>query len=1205
MKTTCSAAQWLGLCGLLLGALLGWKPAAAPPDLEDAAKPQIVSIRLDGEDIVVEVNVPKGLRRVTLESRARLGRGSWVPRQVQRLDGTGGAFTFRLKQEASLEVLRVTATEQEPLPASFYQGSRFFPGPAARSANHLRMPALFLEDSAIEVAPDAARNAVSSPTREVVESDIWKIDGDRLYFFNQLRGLQIIDISNADSPRLISTLEMPAAGEQMYLLDSEHVALLVRDTCHYFSGDAESRIVIVKLADGSPSVLSSIPVNGTIRESRLVGTALYLAAQSYHRREIIVDKETGAAEDYWAWGTMISSYDLQSPAAPVARKEHWIPGSGHAIYATADYLFVATQGVENRWWRSQVEMIDISSPDGALIPLSQIRPAGRVLDKFKMHADGSVFTVISETSRQTRATRLETYDISNPTQPRKLGSVEVGRNESLYATRFDSDKAYIVTFLRIDPLWIVDLSDPANPTISGELEVPGWSTYIQPLGDRLLSIGIDNVEGFRVAVSLFDVKDPAKPGLLSRVPLGINNSWSEANRDEKALGFVPEAGLVMIPFSSYNRNDNRTGVQLVELVGDELVLRGTIEDDVTPRRATLRQDRILSLSGKSLLTVDASDYNNPRVLSDFPLSWAVDRVFAAGNYLIELTRGNSWSGEAPAIRTAAQSKPHEILAQLNLPPLSIVGSTMRDGRLYIVQAASVPAAPFWEGTNDGEDDSPEEPAPPDNFRLSVYDVSGLPAISLLGSRELYMEGATGVNATLHFPLDDVLTISMNQNYYYFDIIRVDIFFGFPYYATGPRRLVTFNVDRPEAMSLLSDYTMETENAWNHSEVFVSGTRLYMSRQTSRFIGDILPRPAPDDSWMQQYFLDVIDFADPENPTAREPVNIPGSLVGIGRGGEILYTKAPHWNEETLETDWLEWLDASAYDGVSASLVDSIPLSSRWPHPVAVDKDVVYIGIPATNGRLREGEERREVSTLAAHRVADTGDFELISEVLLPFPVRELQVKRGLLSGQMNQELWFYNLEPPGELAAVGVGTQSNCFGFHFADADGSAESGFWVPAGDYGLSHVSLETNSERVVAVHWGVFRGADCAKNCAIRLEVRPGQISLIGGFNGFSHHNRNLSSEEWQALLDSLDVEAMRDLSGRIECPNCGDEGSEWLQVFTPQSSVRIVFPRGTEEGRILSPLAGEAAPLAEKMRAFLSSKFHWQGWTGGRRSEQPTP
>ena len=86
-----------------------------------------------------------------------------------------------------------------------------------------------------------------------------------------------------------------------------------------------------------------------------------------------------------------------------------------------------------------------------------------------------------------------------------------------------------MTFLRKDPLWIVDLSDPALPQIKGELQVPGWSTYIQPLGNQLVTIGISDSNDWRVAVSLFDVKDAAKPSLLSRVPLGQNYSWSEAS----------------------------------------------------------------------------------------------------------------------------------------------------------------------------------------------------------------------------------------------------------------------------------------------------------------------------------------------------------------------------------------------------------------------------------------------------------------------------------------------------------------------------------------------------------------------------------------------------------------------------------------------------------------------------------------------------
>ena len=73
--------------------------------------------------------------------------------------------------------------------------------------------------------------------------------------------------------------------------------------------------------------------------------------------------------------------------------------------------------------------------------------------------------------------------------------------------------------------------------------MPGWSTYIEPLGDRLVTIGVNDTNDWRVAVSLFDVQDAAKPALLGKVPLGVDNSWSEATFDEKAFSVLPDAGL--------------------------------------------------------------------------------------------------------------------------------------------------------------------------------------------------------------------------------------------------------------------------------------------------------------------------------------------------------------------------------------------------------------------------------------------------------------------------------------------------------------------------------------------------------------------------------------------------------------------------------------------------------------------------------------
>src|SRR5207245_11643862 len=118
-----------------------------------------------------------------------------------------------------------------------------------------------------------------TPSRDVVESDIWKINGDTLYFFNQYRGLQVIDISAPDSATVKGILPLPAAGEQMYLLDSNHVVLLAQNGCGWWGGDSESRVLIVNVR-GVPTIVASLPVSGMIPESRLVGTARYDAHET-------------------------------------------------------------------------------------------------------------------------------------------------------------------------------------------------------------------------------------------------------------------------------------------------------------------------------------------------------------------------------------------------------------------------------------------------------------------------------------------------------------------------------------------------------------------------------------------------------------------------------------------------------------------------------------------------------------------------------------------------------------------------------------------------------------------------------------------------------------------------------------------------------------------------------------------------------------
>src|SRR6266511_3740243 len=655
MKTTaCAWARWAAaLIFFFARAFL----LASPED-----QPVITSVRLEGTNLVVTARVPEGTKRLTLECRNRLGSGSWVPRSVARLQASSAEVTLRIPRAAQLEVLRVRADDREPLPDAFYGGTNAFSGQPVGAGG---LGPVF-EGPADSRGGDPAAGA---PSRDVVESDIWKIRGDTLYFFNQYRGLQIIDISNPDAASVKGTLALPATGDQMYLLADDYVVLLAHDGCGWSASGPESQALIVSGKNNSPEVIGKLPVNGYMQESRLVGSALYIASQAY--------RPLGGSNG-WESGILVTGFDLSDPKNPVARNTLWYSGYANAVAANDAFLFVASP-VFNNWWQSVVHCIDITAPDGALRDYASLGTAGQVRDKFKLNWNGNTFTALSQAAASGRLmTKLETFHLPHPLSAGpegvvKLGELELGVGEQLFGTRFDGERAYVVTFFTrtgIDPLWIVDLSDAAHPRITGELVVPGFSTYLQPLGDRLVAIG---TETNRTTVSLFDVADATRPALLSRVSLGDRFSWSEANFDEKAFNVMPDAGLILVPFSGSSADHYIQAVQLVDLKRDWLQARGVIEHEFQPRRATVHRDRVVSISGLQLLSVDASDRDHPVVKEELGLAWPVDRLFVVGDHLPELTTGpdGSWRGwwgdqSGPSLRVALASDPDKVVNEVGL-----------------------------------------------------------------------------------------------------------------------------------------------------------------------------------------------------------------------------------------------------------------------------------------------------------------------------------------------------------------------------------------------------------------------------------------------------------------------------------------------------------------------------------------------------------
>ena len=145
-----------------------------------------------------------------------------------------------------------------------------------------------------------------------------------------------------------------------------------------------------------------------------------------------------------------------------------------------------------------------------------------------------------------------------------VGKLEkIAPDEQIYSARFLGDRAYLVTFRRVDPLFVIDMSNPSQPKVLGELKIPGFSDYLHPYDEtHIIGIGKEVSEGEfplmqGVKLGLFDVSDPENPKEIAKYEIGDRGTDSEALRDHRAFLFSQEKNLLVIPIMLFEK----TGVE--------------------------------------------------------------------------------------------------------------------------------------------------------------------------------------------------------------------------------------------------------------------------------------------------------------------------------------------------------------------------------------------------------------------------------------------------------------------------------------------------------------------------------------------------------------------------------------------------------------------------------------------------------------------
>ncbi len=237
-----------------------------------------------------------------------------------------------------------------------------------------------------------------------------------------------------------------------------------------------------------------------------------------------------------------------------------VAADGTHVYGSKTSLYVSSSDGDH----TQLHRFDTSGT-GRPTYLGSGTVPGQLFDAYSMSEYQNSLRVVTSSYDTTRSTALYVLDAATL---RVTGSVRgLGVGERLHAVRFLGPLAYVVTFRSVDPLYVLDLHDPASPRRAGELTITGYSDYLHPVGaNRLLGVGESvtssgTVNGLQV--SLFDSASPQDPKRLARLTRA--NTPSETPIDPHAFLYWPAANIVVLPINSWNGNES--GAALVVRVG--------------------------------------------------------------------------------------------------------------------------------------------------------------------------------------------------------------------------------------------------------------------------------------------------------------------------------------------------------------------------------------------------------------------------------------------------------------------------------------------------------------------------------------------------------------------------------------------------------------------------------------------------------------
>ena len=415
----------------------------------------------------------------------------------------------------------------------------------------------------------------------VDEADIVKTDGTYLYVASSdySTGQYSVFIMKADpqDPRVIAKINLEnntylagmflsQDGNKLVVIGSQYQIFaydVVRPDAamiYPYYSDVKTFVHVYDVSDKVHPVLTrNFILSGSYFNSRMIGNYIYtVVSQSAYVLENTVTlprvnsgagtEEIRASDIYYAdtvpgsfMFTTFVGFNVNDNSEKIANMTI-LMGGASTMYVSPDNIYITYQNYDEKGSYTSIYRISVNQNILTLEAEGSI--PGYVVNQYSMDQYSEHFRLATTSQEDTTHNNIYVLNMNLTVVGKLEGLAET---ERIYSARFMGNKAYLVTFRQIDPFFVIDLSNPTNPKVAGQLKIPGYSSYLHPFDDNhVIGLGIENNT---VKLSLFDVTNVNTPTEIAKYIVNADYSYSEALYEPKAFLFDKQMELLVIPVS--------------------------------------------------------------------------------------------------------------------------------------------------------------------------------------------------------------------------------------------------------------------------------------------------------------------------------------------------------------------------------------------------------------------------------------------------------------------------------------------------------------------------------------------------------------------------------------------------------------------------------------------------------------------------------